>query len=64
MEQGTVPGLYKQFNVIYILADEEDLFGLRTSYRKEDMYLYRINIGRENLKKAFLGLCGKNQQPP
>lgn len=60
VEQGTVPGLYKQFNVIYILADEEDLFDLRTTYRKEDMYLYRINIGRENLKKAFPGLCGKS----
>ena len=59
VEQGTIPGLYKQFNVIYILADEEDLFGLRTSYRKEDMYLYRINIGRENLKKAFLGFAEK-----
>ena len=59
VEQGTVPGLYKQFNVIYILADEEDLFDLRTTYRKEDMYLYRINIGRENLKKAFLGFAEK-----
>lgn len=59
VEQGTIPGLYKQFNVIYILADEEDLFALRTSYRKEDMYLYRINIGRESLKKAFLGFVEK-----
>lgn len=57
--QGTIPGLYKQFNVIYVLADEEDLFSLRTSYRKEDMYLYRINIGRDNLKKAFLGFVEK-----
>lgn len=54
-----LPGLYKQFNVIYILADEEDLFALRTNYRKEDMYLYRINIGRENLTKAFLGFAEK-----
>lgn len=60
VEQGSVPGLYKQFNVIYILADEEDLFALRTNYRKEDMYLYRINIGRENLKKAFLGFAEKS----
>lgn len=59
VEQGTVPGLYKQFNIIYILADEEDLFALRTTYRKEDMYLYRINIGRDDLKKAFLGFVEK-----
>ena len=57
---GTVPGLYKQFNVIYILADEEDLFALRTNYRKEDMYLYRINIGRESLKRPFWGLRKKS----
>lgn len=55
VEQGAVPGLYKQFNLIYVFADEEDLFALRTTYRKEDLYLYRINIGRENLKKVFLG---------
>ena len=54
------PWPYKQFNVIYILADEEDLFALRTNYRKEDMYLYRINIGRESLKKAFLGFAEKS----
>lgn len=59
VEQGTIPGLYKQFNIIYILADEEDLFALRTTYRKEDMYLYRINIGRDDLKKAFLGFVEK-----
>ena len=41
------------------LADEEDLFALRTNDRKEDMYLYRINIDRENLKKAFLGFAEK-----
>lgn len=57
VSQGTIAGLYKQFNLIYILADEEDLFGLRTNYRKEDMYLYRINIDRKNLKKAFLGFA-------
>lgn len=60
VEQGSVPGLYKQFNVIYILADEEDLFALRTNYRKEDMYLYRINIDRENLKRPFWGLRKKS----
>lgn len=59
VEQGTIRGLYKQFNIIYILADEEDLFALRTTYRKEDMYLYRINIGRDDLKKAFLGFVEK-----
>lgn len=59
VEQNSVAGLYRQFNLIYILADEDDLFALRTNYRKEDMYLYRINISREALKKVFLGFLEK-----
>ncbi len=56
---GSIACLYKQFNMIYILAYEEDLFALRTNYRKEDLYLYRLKIPREHLKAAFLGFMNK-----
>ncbi len=57
VEQSSVAGLYKQFNLIYILADEEDLFGLRTNYRKEDLYLYRLKIAPDRLKEIFIGFA-------
>jgi len=33
-------GLFKQYEIIYVLADERDVIRLRTNYRGEDVYLY------------------------
>lgn len=50
---GAVPGIYKQFEVIYILGDERDLLNLRTSYRKEDVYLYRMRVPKDHIRQYF-----------
>src|SRR5712671_4558 len=34
-------GLYRQYTLIYVVADERDSIRLRTNYRREDVYLYR-----------------------
>jgi hypothetical protein len=40
-----VGGLYRQFELIYIVADERDVIRVRTNYRKgEDVYLYHTTI--------------------
>ena len=37
-------GLYRQFELTCVVADERDVIRLRTNYRKgEDVYLYRLN---------------------
>ena len=42
-EYSAVRGMYRQFTLIYIVADERDPIRLRTNYRKgEEVYLYRI----------------------
>jgi hypothetical protein len=36
-------GLYRQFELIYVVADERDVIRLRTNFRKgEDVFLYRL----------------------
>ena len=35
-------GFFHQYEVYYVVADERDLVGLRTNYRGEQVYLYRI----------------------
>jgi hypothetical protein len=53
-------GLYNQYELIYILADESDLFLLRTNYRKEDVFLFPLKPKRpENIKKVFLEIMGQ-----
>src|SRR5262249_58570334 len=37
-------GFFHQYRLYYVVADERDLVGLRTNYRGEQVYLYRIRI--------------------
>ena len=52
--QSGLRGLFKQYELIYVLADERDLLRLRTNFRKEDVYLYQINLDQEQVRKVFM----------
>lgn len=50
-----IGGIYRQYELIYIVADERDVIRVRTNYRKgEDIYLYRLNITPENARTRFM----------
>lgn len=50
-----IGGLYRQYELIYIAADERDVIQLRTNYRKgEDLYLYKLNISPVDARERFL----------
>jgi hypothetical protein len=50
-----IRGLYRQFTLIYIAADERDVLRVRTNYRKgEDIYLYRLVMTRARARERFL----------
>ncbi len=46
--------LFKQFELIYVVGDERDLVRVRTNYRKERVYLYRLNSPVESVRKLLL----------
>lgn len=50
----TVKGFFRQYELTYVVADERDLIGLRTNYRGEQVYLYRLNASPDLARKAFL----------
>src|SRR6266498_1766911 len=50
----TIGGLYRQFELIYIVADERDVIRVRTNYRKEDVYLYHTTILPAHARERFL----------
>ena len=52
--QSGLRGLFKQYELIYILGDERDLLRLRTNIRKEEVFLYPTTVDRENVRKLFL----------
>lgn len=50
-----IGGLYRQFELIYIAADERDVIRLRTSFRKgEDVYLYRLTLPPAQARERFM----------
>ncbi len=48
-----VGSLFKQFELIYVVGEERDIVGVRTNYRAEDVYLYRISTTPENARRCF-----------
>lgn len=52
-EYGGFAGLYKQFELIYVLATERDILQLRTNFRQEDVYHYPLNIPQEIIHELF-----------
>jgi len=63
----TLKGLFRQYELIYVVADERDLIGLRTNYRGEQVYLYHLNTTEDFAREVFLNylkkLNGLRQRP-
>jgi hypothetical protein len=57
-EYSTIKGFFRQYEIIYVVADERDLVRLRTNYREkgkgEDVYLYRLNTTPVFAREVFL----------
>jgi hypothetical protein len=53
-EYSTIKGFFRQYELTYVIADERDLIGLRTNYRGEQVYLYRLNESVDLARKVFL----------
>jgi hypothetical protein len=49
-----IKGFFKQFELIYIIGDERDLVRLRTNFRKESVYLYRLTAKPEMVRQILL----------
>ena len=49
-----IGGFFKQFEMSVIAADERDIVRVRTNIRKEDVYLYRLNIPKPAMRSLFL----------
>jgi hypothetical protein len=54
-EFSALGGLYRWFELIYVVGDERDLVRVRTNFREgEDVYLYRLTLSAEEARQRFL----------
>jgi hypothetical protein len=51
----TLAGFFRQYELVYIVGDERDLIGVRTTYRQpqEDVYVYRTRAPLRNIRRIF-----------
>jgi len=57
----TLAGLFRQYELYYVVADERDVIRVRTTYREpqEDVYVYRTNTPLRNIRRVFLDYIQK-----
>jgi len=51
-----IASMFKQFELIYVVGDERDLVRVRTNYRKENVYLYRLDASADDARRLLLVL--------
>lgn len=49
-----VSGFFRDFEQVIIAADERDIVRTRSNARGEDVYLYRVPLGRDKVRAVFL----------
>ena len=49
-------GMFNQYEIMYVVADERDLIGLRSNLRLNDVFVYRAKATPEQAKTLFLDM--------
>ena len=49
-----IAGFFRNYELLYVAADEQDVIGLRAKYRGESVFLYRLTTPIPKARKVFL----------
>ena len=55
----TMGGFFRNYELIYVIADERDVIGVRTNLRHERVYLYRLQAPPEAARRLLLSYLEK-----
>jgi hypothetical protein len=54
-----IKGLLRQYEIVYVIADERDVVKLRSNYRKDDVFLYPASTTKENMRAMFVDMLDR-----
>lgn len=49
-------GVFRKFEVIYVIGDERDVIGTRAIQRDDEVYLYPVRASREKIRDLFVDM--------
>ena len=55
-------GFFKQYELIYLWADERDVIQLRTNFRKEQVYLFRTTMTPDQGRRLFIDMATRSNE--
>jgi hypothetical protein len=55
-------GLFKHYEIMYVVADERDLLGLRVNVRENPVYLFPIKAEPEHIRTLFVAMLERANQ--
>lgn len=58
-EYSPFKGLFRQYEIMYVIADENDVVKLRSNHRKNDVYIYPAKVSAETIQKVFLDILNR-----
>ena len=47
-------GLFRHFELVYVVGDERDIVAVRSNHRDEEVFLYRTRVSAEAARRLFL----------
>lgn len=57
-----VKGLFNNYELMYVIADERDVIKLRTNFRNDSVYLYPIKVSKEKSRELFLDMIMRTNE--
>ncbi|NCN07124.1 DUF4105 domain-containing protein [Candidatus Falkowbacteria bacterium] len=58
-EYSIIKGLFNQYEIMYIVADEKDVVKLRSNYRNDKVYIYPAKTTKEKKQALFLNMINR-----
>jgi hypothetical protein len=54
-----IKGLFNQYELMYVIADERDVIKLRSNYRKDLVYVYPTKASKEKVQALFMDIIAR-----
>lgn len=52
-------GLFRQFEIMYVIGDERDVIALRTNFQRDDTWVFPIDAGPEKTREFFVDMLNR-----
>jgi hypothetical protein len=57
-----VKGLFANYEIMYVIADENDVVKLRSNHRKDLVYVYPVKATKEKMQALFLDMIARTNE--